>query len=149
MSAKNETVNVLLIGNNPVELSQVYKFLKSFKPITFIAKTSFSLKDSLMKVKEKPNAILIDDNFDNKNIDRFIREIHENEETAEIPVTLLKTSNYTEVNVQGIADYLLKDNLSSEKLTRTILNAIKFKNTRRYLYYNYKKNKRKFRNFLR
>ena len=149
MKAKTQRVNVLLIGNNPVELGYVYDFLKNFKPITFITKTSFSLKDSLSKLKEKPNAILIDDNFNDGNIDTLIREINENEETREIPVTLLKTSNYKEVNVAGIADYLLKDSLSAEKLTRSIMNAIKFKKTRRYLYYNYKVNKRRFKNFLR
>jgi CheY-like chemotaxis protein len=149
MPSKNQTVNVLLIGNNPAVLSQINNFLKSFKPITFIAKTSFSLKDSLMKVKEKPNAILIDDNFENKNINEFIREISENEETREIPITLLKSSNYKEVTAPGIAEYLLKDTLSAEQLTRTILNAIKFKKTRRYLYYRYTRNKRKFLNFLR
>jgi len=149
MSAKNQRVNVLLIGNNPVELGYVYDFLKNFKPITFITRTSFSLKDSLTQLKNRPNAILIDDNFNKGSMNKLIREINENEETREIPVTLLKTSNYNEVNIAGIADYLLKDHLSAEKLTRSIMNAIKFKKTRRYLYYNYKINKRRFKKLLR
>jgi DNA-binding NarL/FixJ family response regulator len=148
MDVKNRRISVLLIGNNPVELGHVYDFLKNFKPITFIANTSFSLKDSLLKLKEIPNCILVDDNFKDSNINELIREINENEETCEIPVTLLKTSNYNEVNVSGIADFLLKDGLSSENLTRCITNVIKFKKTRRYLYNNYTKNKRRVRKFF-
>ncbi len=137
-------VSILLIGNNPVELGKVYEQLKKATGIRFITEIAFSLSDGVKKaMKVKPSCILVDDNLSNKNIKALTDNLNKDERTSDIPVTLLKSSNYKEVIASGIQDFLLKDYLTADKLTRSILNGIKYRKTKVYLYKTYKWSKRK------
>ncbi|WP_346761545.1 hypothetical protein [Agaribacillus aureus] len=144
------TINVLIIGNNPIELSRVRNQLKNLKGIKFISDFCFSTRDSLMKIlKFKPGCILVDDTIDKKSLADFSSKINSNHRTKDIPITLLKSCYKKEINVPGLSDFLLKDGITGESLSKAIINVIKSRKTQRYLYIKYKKNKRKLTNSIR
>lgn len=130
----SEPINVLLIGNNPIDMGNVYKYLQKYTKRKVIIDFCFDLKESLMKaLQSRPNCILLDDTLGKRIITQFVDDINQNSRTEHIPITLLKSSNYKEVVTSGIQEFLLKENLTSERLYQTIMNAIKFKRTQRIL----------------
>ena len=143
-SLDESSINVLLIGNNPMELNPVHDKLKNSQSIKFITEISFNISDALMKIfKFEPNCILVDDNLENKNIKKLTGNMKKDERTRHIPITLLKSSNYKQILSNGIMDFLLKDNLSADKLYRSILNVTNMRRTHLYLYKSYKRSKHK------
>ena len=143
-SLGESSINVLLIGNNPIELNPVHDKPKNSKSIKFITEISFNISDALMKIFQfKPNCILVDDNLENKNIKKLTGKMKMDERIRHIPITLLKSSNYKRIISNGIMDFLLKDNLSADKLYRSILNVTNMRRTHLYLYKSYKRSKHK------
>ncbi|MDN5201749.1 hypothetical protein QQ008_10260 [Fulvivirgaceae bacterium BMA10] len=148
-NSAEESLNVLLVGNNPIEMTKLYGYLSAIKGKKIIAEYCFSARDSLIKaLKLKPACILIDDSIDNLSIKRLMEGIGRHVKTRDIPLTLLKSSNKRQVSDYGFSDFLMKENLSSENLYRSILNLIKFRKTHRYLYKKYKKSESKLMQFL-
>jgi len=138
-------INVMLIGNNPIELGRVYDKLKKSTTVKYITDISFNISDAMLKILPfQPNLILVDDNLSKKNIQKLAKNIARDERTKDIPITLLKTSNYNEIISTGIQDFLMKDGFSADKLYRSILNVLKFRRTHIYLYKTYKRAKVNF-----
>ena len=125
------TMKVLLIGNNPIELGKLYDGLKSLKH-QFHLETSFTSDDALTKISNTaPNCIVIDDNIGNSTIKSIIKNIQLlGKEAASI--TLLKTKNVEGVT-SGIQEFLLKDSLTPEHLYKALQNASRFHKTQQYL----------------
>ena len=143
------TINVLIIGNNPVELSRIKSLIKNLKGRKFMADFCFSTRDSLMRIlKFKPGCILVDDTIDKKSLADFSNKINSNNKTKHIPITLLKSSYKNQIDIPGFSDFLLKDGLSGESLSKAIVNVIRSRKTHRYLYIKYKKNKRRISNLF-
>lgn len=120
-------VSVLLIGNNPIDMSEVCAHLLSIKKTRFAPITAFSLEDSLQRLfKYKPECILIDDTFTARNIKDFMRTLsrQRNKKLKEIPVALLKSSNREDLPSAGMQDFLLKSTLTPESLSKAILKAM-------------------------
>lgn len=133
-------INVFLIGNNPSELGGIYESLKNFTKRKLITEFAFDIKNVLVRViKFSPGFILVDDKLTSEQIKILIRKLSNNKKTKEIPIALLKSSNYSEVITYGISDYILKESLSAERIYTSILNSIKFRKSRKYLYKIYKK----------
>ena len=136
-----EPLNILLVGNNPLELSLILTTLNQLRSRKIIIETAFDLKSSLERlVNFKPNFILIDDNIGRSELLETVNKLSSKRKTKDIPITVLKNSNYHESLASGsVLDYILKQNLSAERLCNTIKNALKFKRTQRYLLqaYNY------------
>ena len=129
-----EPINILLVGNNPMDLGHVYQYLTKFPNRKVIIDYCFDLKDSIIKaLKSRPTCILLDDTYSKKIIKNFIDTINGNNKTKDIPITLLKSSNYRDIVTSGVQEFLLKENLTSDRLYKTIFNAIKFKRTQRIL----------------
>ncbi len=142
-------INVLIIGNNPIELTRITNILKGSKSRRIIADFCFSTRDSLMKImKSQPGCILVDDNLDKKSITELSNKINKNNKTKHIPITLLKSSYKNQKYIPGISDFLLKDSLSGESLAKSIINVIRFRKSQRYLYIKIKKNQRKLNQFF-
>lgn len=97
----------------------------------------------------KPHFIFIDDNIGKRELIETIQRLTTDKKTKDIPITLLKNSNYIEAwgNI-GILDFLLKQNLTSDHLYNTIRNAFKFKRTQQYLYSQYRRKKASFLKLL-
>lgn len=118
---KKEHVNVLIIGNNPIEITSIYNGLNEYRGKNYIADVCFNIKDSLGKMlKRKPDCILLDDNLLLDQIKLLISKIRENSRFSGIPIVLLKSSNFNFAFGNEVQDFLLKANLSTEILSSTI-----------------------------
>ena len=125
-----EPLNVLLIGNNPIELGSVMDKIKQLRGRIITTEIAFDTK-SLMErlIRFKPNFILIDDNIGQPEFSQAIAVLSRNRKTRDLPTTVLKNSNFMEtVGSNGFIDYLLKKDLSVEALYSAI------KNTKNRLY---------------
>jgi CheY-like chemotaxis protein len=147
--SRQKPVNVLLIGNNPIDLSSVYTQLISIKnkQKRFAAITAFSLEDSLKRLFQyKPHCILIDDTFSAPNIKIFMRLLgrQKNKKLKNIPVALLKSSNRQDLPSNGIQDFLLKSTLTPDSLSKAILKAMNMRKPYSTFYTTYRYSRRKF-----
>ncbi len=130
-----EPLNVLLIGNNPIEMGNVMDKIKQLRGRIVNTEIAFDTK-SLMErlVRFNPNFILIDDNIGQPEFSHTIQALSRNKKTRDLPITVLKNSNFMEtVGSNGFIDYLLKKNLSVEALYSAVKNTLKFRRTQLYL----------------
>lgn len=134
---------VLLVGNNPIEMGRVLEKLKQVRGQKITTEIAFDLKSILERlIRFTPNFILIDDNIGKTEMQETVNSLSSNRKTKDIPITVLKNSNYHEsMGSSSILDYLLKQNLSPEALYNTVKNSLKFRRTQVYLYQAYKKRK--------
>ena len=136
-----ETMNVLLVGNNPIEMGRVLEKLKQVRGQRIATEIAFDLKSILERLlRFQPNFILIDDNIGRHELMETVNKLSSNRTTKDVPITVLKNSNYSESFAStSILDYLLKQNLSADDLYKTLKNTLRFRTTQRYLYATYQK----------
>jgi CheY-like chemotaxis protein len=143
--SNNESMNILLVGNNPSEISTIHHYISSLKRPLFRVAVIFGFNRIFRKIRKfKPESILIDDRMNRIRMKRLINRLHRNPNTREIPITLLKSSNDEFRINANIDNYVLKDNLTSENLHRMLLNSLKLRRTSIYLYKSYKKSRNLF-----
>ncbi len=141
-SAVSEKVNILVVGNNPIELSHVFDSLQKMKDIDIITEIAFDLKSIFERlVRFKPQYILIDDNIGKIELKNAVRALLNDRKTKDIPITVLKNSNYQEAISTGVLNFILKENLSGDALYTALKNSLKFRKTQLYLYSAYKRRK--------
>jgi len=140
-----EPLHILLIGNNPIEMGSVLEKLKQVRGQRIITEIAFDLKSIVERlIRFRPNFIFIDDNIGRTELHETVTTLSNNRKTKDIPITVLKNSNYHEsMASSSILDYLLKQNLSTEDLYKTVKNSLRFQKTQLYLYQAYKKRKNK------
>ena len=147
MTGTNKGYNVLIVGNNPKELANFYINLINFERIHFFTDVSFDLKESMsVALKNKPNYILLDDCYPAIQLKKFIRRIRNNNKTHDIPVGILKSSNKSQILVNGIQDFFLKENFSAERLFYAISNSRKIRRAQIILYKTVKRSRRQYQN---
>ena len=135
-------MNILLVGNNPAEVEDIYLRLQSFKRPSFITEIAFDLRNIFKRIRQfKPSFILIDDRFSRRNLNRLIKRIHRNPNTCDIPVTVLKSDNRDLHLAAEIDNYMLKSSLSPASLRTTILNSRRFRKSSIYMYRSYKRSR--------
>ncbi|HTE31149.1 MAG TPA: hypothetical protein VK666_12295 [Chryseolinea sp.] len=134
------TLNVLLVGNNPMEMGGVLEKLQQVRGQRIITEIAFDLKSILERLlRFRPNFIFIDDNIGRNELMQTVNTLSANRATKDVPITVLKNSNYSEsLGSSSILDYLLKQNLSPEDLYNTLKNSLKLRRTQLYLYQAYK-----------
>src|SRR5688572_6202095 len=139
-----DSLNVLLIGNNPMELGTVLDKLKEVRAQKIITEIAFDLRSILERLMRfSPNFIFIDDNIGRLELAETLKQLSSNRKTKDVPITVLKSSNYHEaLGASSVLDYLLKQNLSADALHNTVKNSLRFRRTQRYLYKIYQKRKR-------
>ncbi len=137
-------LNVLLIGNNPMELGTVLDKLKEVRTQKIITEIAFDLRSILERlIRFNPNFIFIDDNIGRLELAETLKQLSSNRKTKDVPITVLKSSNYHEaLGASSVLDYLLKQNLSADALYNTVKNSLRFRRTQLYLYKIYQKRKR-------
>jgi CheY-like chemotaxis protein len=143
-TAKNsETLNVLLIGNNPIDLSKTLEKIQQVRGRKIITEIAFDLRSIVERlINFTPNFILIDDNIGRTELTQAVTTLSRSRKTRNTPITVLKNSNYSEASpCSGILDYILKQNFSPEALYTAIRNSLKFKRTQLLLYKAYRKRK--------
>lgn len=136
-----DDLKVLVIGNNPIELSRVFDNLQCINGRKLITEIAFDFKSIRDRLRNfSPNFILIDDNIGKLELKNMIQSLSKRK-TKNIPITILKNSNYSESATSGVINFLLKDNLTSEALYKSFLDVTRFKKTHEYLYNAYRKRK--------
>jgi len=142
VSTASETLRIMVVGNNPLELSKLLTRIQKINDKTVVIEIAFDMQSIVARLgKFKPEYILIDDNIGRKELRDAVRFLYNNRDTRDIPITVLKNSNYTEAIGSGVMDYLLKENLTGESLYKALANTLKFRKTQQYLYHAYKRRK--------
>ncbi|MFZ6011140.1 MAG: hypothetical protein ACOYXT_12410, partial [Bacteroidota bacterium] len=110
----SEPLNVLLIGNNPIDMSKTLEKLNQIHSRRIITEIAFDLRSLLERLMTfTPNFILIDDNIGKSELAETVNALSTARKTKGVPITVLKNSNYQEASVSSsILDYILKQNLS-------------------------------------
>ena len=138
-----QSVRILLIGNNPIEMSSLLEVIAQVPGRNIITETAFDIKSIVSRLLNfEPTFILIDDNIGKQELGLTVKSLTQNLKTRNVPITLIKNSNYSEALVSAdILDFLLKKNLTTESLYNTIKNTLKFRRTRQFLSEAYDKRK--------
>lgn len=145
-----EKLKVLVVGNNPIELGRVFDTLHKIRGIGIITEIAFDLKSTLERlVRFSPHYILIDDNIGKLELKNAVRALLNERKTKDVPITILKSSNYAEAINSGVMNYVLKENLTGESLHTALKNSLKFRKTQLYLLNAYKKRKGQLKRLLR
>ena len=139
----SEPLNVLLIGNNPIDLTRTLEKINQIHGRKIITEIAFDLRSIVERlIKFRPNFILIDDNIGRSELTQTLDTLSKSRKTRDVPVTVLKNSNYHESSANGILDYVLKQNFSAESFYSILRNSLKFRRTQVLLYQAYQKRKR-------
>jgi DNA-binding response OmpR family regulator len=138
------SLNVLLIGNNPMEMGTVLDKLKQVRAQKIITEIAFDLRSIVERLMRfNPNFIFIDDNIGRLELQETLKQLSSNRKTKDVPITVLKSSNYHDaLGASSVLDYLLKQNLSADALYNTVKNSFRFRRTQAYLLKIYQKRKR-------
>lgn len=131
-----ERLNLLLMGNNPMEMGSVLQKIQQIPGRKIMTEIAFDVKSLIERLLSfKPNFIIIDDNIGRLELSETLTALSHNRKTKNIPVTVLKNSNYQESSGSAsIVDYVLKHNFTAEALLNVLKNSLKFKRTQLYLY---------------
>jgi len=141
-----ENLNVLLVGNNPIELNRVNESMKNASGRKILTEIAFDIKSLFERlVNFSPNYILIDDNIGKSEVRNAVRLLVSDKKTKHVPIAILKNSNYEEVFSVGVMDYILKENITGQSLYTALANSLKFRRTQAYLYSALKKRKKQLR----
>lgn len=140
---KNSELHVLLMGNNPIDMSSIKEKLGQIRNTKVITEIAFDVKSLLERLMNfKPNYILIDDNIGKLELAQAVNALSQKNTTRNIPIAVLKNSNYQESYAANtVLDYLLKNNLSSDRLYNTLRNSIRLRKTQAFLHKAYSKKK--------
>jgi DNA-binding NarL/FixJ family response regulator len=138
-----ELLQVLVVGNNPIEMGRILDKLKRIDHRKVVTEIAFDLETIFERLTHfQPNHILIDDNIGKEELTVAVSKLNAHKKTKNVPITVLKNSNYSESAVSSqILDYILKQDISGESLINAIKNSLKFKRTQRYLYTTYHQRK--------
>lgn len=138
-------LHVLLVGNNPLDLSTTLEKINQVRGCRIITEIAFDLRSIIERLmKFNPNFILIDDNIGRMEMAQAVETLTRSRKTRHVPITVLKNSNYTEASPSfGVLDYLLKQNFSSESLYTAIKNSLRFQKTKDALLNAYRHRKKK------
>jgi CheY-like chemotaxis protein len=141
-SGAGNSLKILILGNNPIDLSKLLDKLKRVENKRVVTEIAFdvqSLSDRLNHFV--PDFILIDDNIGGVELREAVKSLSKDRRTKATPITVLKNSNYHQAISSGVLDFLLKDNLTGDAIYRALQNSLKLKQAEVYLYKAYKRRK--------
>ncbi|MBX2899323.1 MAG: hypothetical protein KF775_06720 [Cyclobacteriaceae bacterium] len=140
-------LNVLLVGNNPIDLSRTQQGLTEIQNHKVTTETAFdvlSINERLNRFS--PNFILLDDNLGLVGLHTIVQTLQTHRKTRHVPITVLKNSNYEETAHWGVLNYVLKQATTGEGLYKAFLNSLKCRRTQQNLRQAYQKRSRQVRN---
>ncbi len=141
-------IKILIVGNNPIELSHVFKNLSEVQGSKLVTEIAFDFKTIRERLSTfVPNFIFIDDNIGKMELKHVIDSLAKRK-TKGIPITILKSSNYQESAISGVMNFLLKDTLTTDTLYKSFIQSLRFKKTNEFLALAYKKRKRQLIDLL-
>lgn len=141
VNSPDDRWKVLVVGNNPTELGPVFDQLRGIQGKKVSTEMAFDLRTILQRlIWFRPQHILIDDNIGNLALHDMVARLQKSR-TRNVPITVLKNSNYHEAIGNGVMNYVLKKNLNSELLYKELLNSIQFLKTQQFWEKAYRKRK--------
>jgi hypothetical protein len=146
LSRNVEPLNVLLIGNNPIDMGKTLEKVNQIKGRKIITEIAFDIRSIGERLLNfTPNFILIDDNIGRTEMALTMETLDKTRKTKDIPITVLKNSNYHEsASTSRVLDYVLKQNFSPDSLYNAIRNSLRLKRAQAFLYSAYRKRKGQF-----
>ncbi len=150
-TVQSRPLHILLVGNNPIELSRMREMLQQIPGYRVMSEIAFDVKSAWQRMlKFTPHFILIDDNIGKQELSETINSLSSHRKTRHVPIAVLKNSNYTEsITTSAALDYLLKQNLSAKALYAAVKNALKLRQARQYLMQAYRKRRKQLLKFVR
>jgi PleD family two-component response regulator len=150
VNAANQTLRIMVVGNNPIDLSKMLTRIQKINDKNVVTEIAFDMQSILLRLASfTPDFILLDDNIGRTELTTIIRSLHNERQTRNIPITIIKNSNYSEAVANGVMDYVLKETLTGDSLYRMIVNSLKLRKTQHYLHHAYRKRKGQLMRFLR
>lgn len=144
-----EEFNVLVVGNNPIEMSTLFQRLGEVVGKKIITRAAFDVKSIADRLDGfKPQYVLIDDNLGIGEMTLAIDGLKRNRQTRHAPITVLKNSNYESTVSTGILNYVLKESSSGDNLYHAFLHSIKFRRTQLLMAKAYRNRKRKIKDLF-
>ena len=149
-NAASQTLKILVVGNNPIDLSKMLTSIQKINDRRVVTEIAFDMQSLVQRLASfKPDFILLDDNIGRIVMKQVVTLLNKERETRQIPITVIKNSNYSEAIGTGVMDYVLKESLNGDSLYRMLLNSLKVRKTQKYLYQAYKKRKGQLMRFFR
>ena len=143
---KSEPLHVLLIGNNPIDLTKTLEKINHIRGCRIITEIAFDLRSIVERlIRFSPNHILIDDNIGKSELTETINTLSKTRKTKDVPITVLKNSNYHESTPTGILDFVLKQHFTAESFYSILRNSLKLRRTQLYLYKAYQRRKKQLK----
>src|SRR5687767_995259 len=97
LTKASQPLNVLLIGNNPIDMSRTLEKINQVRGRKIITEIAFDLRSVAERLlRFNPNFILIDDNIGKTEMALAVDTLTRTRKTKNIPITVLKNSNYQE-----------------------------------------------------
>lgn len=116
---------ILIVGNNPIELSQVNDQLHQIEEPGIMTEMAFDDQSTFQRLTVFPaQHIILDDNIGMDTMKNVVARLKRR--TLRIAITVLKNSNYEETLGSGAINYVLKKSLSSKLLHGELINSIHF-----------------------
>ncbi len=148
-STKKNPFYVLFMGNNPMDLSKISEDIKNSKGSEMITEAVYNVTDLFKKIKDlAPTWIIIDENIGRSKLKMVTNRLNRETRSSDIPVSILKNSNYQESGVLHAEDFILKEEITAEHLYPALVNMLKFRRTHVLFKAIYRKRKRQFKNLL-
>lgn len=121
LGIRRAKIPVLIIGNNPIEITSVFNTLMSIRSKSYFADVCFDVRDSFDRIaKAKPEIILIDDNLMLDDVRKLVRVLKQNSKTKDIKTIVLKSTNWNYAVIDNVDDYIMKDTINAEMLDKLI-----------------------------
>jgi CheY-like chemotaxis protein len=121
LGIQRDRIPVLIVGNNPIEMTSIYNILIGFRSKNYLTDVCFDIRDSFERIaKKKPEVIFIDDNLEFDDINKMVRVLNQNTKTKDIKIIVLKSSNWNYHVIDNVDDYILKDTINANKLDKLI-----------------------------
>jgi PleD family two-component response regulator len=150
VNTAGQALKILVVGNNPIDLSKMLTRIQKINDKSVVSEIAFDAHSVLLRLSSfRPDYILLDDNIGRAELRSIIKLLHAERETRQIPITIVKNSNYSEAVGNGVMDYVLKETLTGDSLYRMLANTLKFRKTQTYLYQAYNSRKGQLMRFLR
>ena len=126
---KMDKYNILVIGNDPIELSNIYDRLKKLSPSRFKTYFSFDIRNIAAKLRRlNPDTLLIDDRMGADSIRKLV-DVLRRKKFSNLTLTLLKSSNFHGPEEEGIDDYMMKDNFTADGFYKSLKNTFRIRRT--------------------
>ena len=143
-----EEMNILMVGNCPIELSSVDESITKFSRGALKATFLFDLTKLTSSLKHlNPAGVFMDDKLNINDIKNAIYRMNRNKTTAHIPVTIIKSSNFENYPNLGADDFILNSNLTGRSIYKSVINGKQFRISRIYFRKAYRKHQGKMADF--